>query len=426
MKSHSRVSVRSLALAILLSGCGADKETTMEPVAPPIDVKSCDNGSVDGYPCRGIDLVSSLDRAEIGLTIGIVNDLWGWTDPLTGTEWALVGHTQGTSFVSLADPGDPVYTAFVPVTDGAFESVWRDIKVYRDHAFIVADAAGQHGMQVVDLARLRGITDTPGRVEPLTVYHEIHSAHNIVINEESGFAYVVGGSGGGETCGGGLHMVDIRNPANPAFAGCFTDTSTARGTGYTHDAICVVYRGPDSEHREKEVCFGSNENALSIADVSDKRAPTALASTSYPRVGYTHQAWLDDAHEYLYMNDEFDEYREDVETTRTIVWDVSDLDDPVVVHEFMGTTPASDHNLYIVGNRMYQSNYLAGLRVVDISDRENPAEVAYFDVEPDGENRTSLNGSWSNYPFFASGIIAVTAMGIGSEGGVFFVKLSGN
>lgn len=426
MKSDRRMSLWSFAFATLLSACSGDGEKIVEPVPPPLDLKSCENGFADGYPCSGIDLVSRLNREEIGLAIGIVNDMWGWTDPVTGTEWALVGHSQGTSLVSLADPGDPVYTGFVPVTDGAFESSWRDIKVYRDHAFIVADGAGPHGMQVVDLTQLRGVTDTPREVQPRTVYHQIHSAHNIVVNEVSGFAYLVGGSGGGQTCGGGLHMVDIRDPANPTFAGCFTDTSTGHGSGYTHDATCVMYRGPDTEHRGKEICFGSNANALSIADVSNKRAPAALASTSYPRVGYTHQAWLDEAHEYLYMNDEFDEFREDMEVTRTIVWDVTDLDDPVVVHEFMGTTPAVDHNLYIVGNLMYQSNYLAGLRVVDISDRENPAEVAFFDVEPDGENMTSLRGSWSNYPFFASGIIGVTSMGIGSGGGVFFVKLAGN
>lgn len=431
MKSRVGGLAWACTFAAVLSACGTDEDTggpgIVGPVTPLSKVKVCVNGSADGYPCSGIDLVSRLGREQIGLTLGIVNDMWGWTDPATGTEWALIGHSQGTSFVSLADADDPVYAGFLPVTDGAAESAWRDIKVYRNHAFIVADAAGQHGMQVVDLTQLRGITTTPSRVRPLTVYHGFHSAHNLVINEETGFAYAVGGSGGGETCGGGLHMIDIRDPANPTFAGCFTDASTGQGySGYTHDATCVVYGGPDAEHRGKEVCFGSNENALSIADVSDKSAPTALAAVSYPRVGYTHQGWLDEAHEYLYMNDEFDEFREDVTGTRTIVWDVSDLDDPVVVHEFMGTTEAVDHNLYIVGDLMYQSNYLSGLRVIDISDRENLTEVAYFDVEPEGANIARLSGSWSNYPFFASGVIGVTSMGIGSEGGVFFVRLSGN
>ena len=53
--------------------------------------------------------MSRLSREELGVTDGIVNDMWGWTDPATGTEWALVGHSQGTAFVSLDDPENPVY-----------------------------------------------------------------------------------------------------------------------------------------------------------------------------------------------------------------------------------------------------------------------------------------------------------------------------
>lgn len=73
---------------------------------------------------------------------------------------------------------------------------------------------------------------------------------------------------------------------------------------------------------------------------------------------------------------------------------------------------------------MYQSNYRAGLRVLSIADRENPVEVAFFDPTPDDLNERGIDGSWSNYPFFRSGIIGLTSMGMESErGGVFFVRL---
>ena len=391
-----------------------------EAVGPP-EPEFC-----GGYPCKDIELVSRLSAEQLGLAEGNLNDMWGWTDPVTGTEWALVGHSEGTAFVNLEDPERPVHAAFLPFTQGALPSVWRDIKVYGDHAFIVADGAKNHGMQVVDLARLRGIAGTPSRIEPLTVYDRIKSAHNIAINEETGFAYVVGANGGKDTCGGGLHMIDIRTPAIPTFAGCFADESGGfSGPGYTHDALCVVYRGPDAEHRDREICFLSNEEVLSIADVSDKRAPVALSRATYPKVAYAHQGWLDEGHEYFYMNDELDEYHDLVEATRTIVWDVQDLDDPVVAREFMGVTPATDHNLYVVGDLMYQSNYRAGLRVLSIADREKPVEVAFFDPTPDDSNEPGIDGSWSNYPFFGSGIVGFTSMGLeSSSGGVFFVRLS--
>ncbi|MDH3225080.1 MAG: choice-of-anchor B family protein, partial [Gemmatimonadota bacterium] len=186
---------------------------------------------------------------------------------------------------------------------------------------------------------------------------------------------------------------------------------------YTHDAQCVVYDGPDEEHRGKEICFGANETALSIADVSDKENTVPLSMASYPNVGYSHQGWLTEDHTFFYMNDELDELQGTVPSTRTLIWDVTDLDDPILVREFQAENRASDHNLYIRGNLMYQSNYQSGLRVFDITDYGNPQEVAFFDTVP-GEDLPGMGGSWSNYPFFASGLIIVTS---GNEG-LFVVR----
>ena len=412
-----------LLLAALASACEeGDDLAIIEPVdSTAVDttvVEQCRDGEAGDYACKGLDLVARLERGKIGDSVGIVNDLWGWTDQKTKIEWALVGHSSGTSFISLRKPKEPEYVGILPKTADAYGSIWRDIKVYDNHAFIVSDGAGKHGMQVFDLTKLRDADDPPHTFSPTATYNRIQSAHNIVINEETGFAYAVGSRGGGDTCGGGLHMIDISTPSDPEFAGCFSHRNTGRGgTGYTHDAICVVYDGPDSEHRGKEVCFGSNETRLSIADVSDKDDPVALASADYPDVGYAHQGWLDEDHEFLYMNDEFDEFSSQAHT-RTLVWDIKDLDDPVVAEEFLHETEASDHNLYIAGDFMYQSNYKVGLRILSIADREDPIEVAFFDTEPSGSNGPSMTGSWSNYPFFASGIVAVTSM----NNGVFFVK----
>ena len=375
------------------------------------ELQTCD-GQVGAFSCSNVDLVAFLPVAAIGGDRGVrLNDIWGWTDPETGKEYALVGRVDGTSFVDISDPANPVFVGDLPKTAVSPGSTWRDIKVYRDHAFIVADGAGEHGMQVFDLTRLRDVENAPATFTTDAHYTRIQSAHNIVINEESGFAYTVGNSGGTETCGGGLHMVDIHDPLNPTFAGCFSDPTTGRQkTGYTHDAQCVMYRGPDEEHRGKEICFGSNETALSIADVTDKQNPVALSMAEYPNVGYTHQAWLTEDQHYLYMDDELDELNGLVDHTRTLVWDVSDLDDPVLVKEFLNpNTTSIDHNLYVKGDKVYQSNYTAGLRVLDITDPVEPEEVGFFDTVPFGDESPRFDGSWSNYPYFESGVIIVTS-----------------
>jgi len=89
----------------------------------------------------------------------------------------------------------------------------------------------------------------------------------------------------------------------------------------------------------------------------------------------------------------------------------------VLAKQFFSENTSSDHNLYIAGDLMYQSNYNSGLRVFDVSDPENPRQVGFFDTVP-GEDSPSMNGSWSNYPFFKSGIVVVTS---GREG-LFVVK----
>jgi len=411
-------------------------EWTGSPVESPAealpaitgDKVDCTEGKVNAlFECGQIDLMGFLPVSAIGGGRGIgINDIWGWTDPQSNKEYALVGRQDGTAFVDMTDPSNPVYVGEVKKTAGSPNASWRDIKVYRDHAYIVADASGNHGMQVFDLTRLREYSGTPITFEPHTTYTNIASAHNIVINEESGFAYPVGSGGGGETCGGGLHMIDIRDPKNPEFAGCFADPLTGRaGTGYSHDAQCVMYKGPDAQYQGREICLGSNETMLSIADVTDKADPKAVSRISYPNVAYAHQGWLTDDHRYFLMNDEGDESTAarspngPMPGTRTLIWDLTDLDDPQLIKEHYGTTKSIDHNLYIKGNLVYESNYTSGLRILDISDIRNPREVGFFDTVPWGGNDTpSFAGSWSNYPYFESGNIAVTSI----REGLFIVR----
>ncbi len=384
------------------------------PVLEPITGGrvNCDDGKAARFDCNNVDLLSFLPIDAIGGDRGVqVNDIWGWTDPQTGKEYALVGRMDGTSFVDVSNPTNPVYIGNLPKPDSAQASIWRDIKVYDNHAFIVADNAGTHGMQVFDLTNLRNFEGTPLTFETSAHYDQIHSAHNVVINKDTGFAYVVGSSGGGNTCGGGLHMVNIQDPMNPTFEGCFADPSTGRsGTGYTHDAQCVTYDGPDSQYQGHEICIGANETAISFADVTDKENPKAISTVSYPDYAYVHQGWLTEDHRYLFQNDELDELSGNVDSTRTLVWDVTDLDDPQFVREFMFDNAASDHNLYIKGDTMYQSNYVSGLQVLDVSDPENPVKTGYFDTEPFGEDEPGFAGTWSNYPFFDSGIVIMSSM----------------
>lgn len=379
---------------------------------------ACTANRAAGYPCESINLTAFLSIADMAGTLNTgsveANDLWGWTDSETGREYAILGMDNGTMFIELSTPVSPKVVGFLVTHTVA--SSWRDMKVYNDYAFIVADAAGNHGIQIIDLKSLRNLTD-PVRLQETAHYDGFGSAHNIVINEDTGFAYAVGSNSGGNTCGGGLHMINIQDPVNPVFAGCFADPNTGyEATGYTHDAQCVVYAGPDTEHQGKEICIGSNETHISIADVTDKSNPVALSKGTYPRSDYIHQGWLSEDQRYFFQDDEGDESSFGGET-RTIIWDLEDLDDPVYAGDFFSGVRSIDHNMYARGNYLYQANYTSGLRIWNIADPTNPQFVAYFDTYPDSD-ADDFFGAWSSYPYFDSGIVIVSSI----EEGLFVLS----
>ena len=384
----------------------------------------CEDGQLEEFPCANMELVSHMPISALGGERGVwVNDVWGWTDPESGRDYALVARRDGAAFVDITNPSTPRLVGNLPRTPGTPPTVWRDIKVINDHAYIVSDGSGAHGIQVFDLTRLREVTDAPADFTADAIYHGIYSAHNIVADTSSGFLFVVGANSGGETCGGGLHMVDARDPLNLVFAGCYNDRTGANGRGYTHDAQCITYAGPDAEYRGRQICVGSNEKEINIADVTDKSNPVMIGRSSYPNVAYAHQGWFDDEQRYFYQNDEGDETAGLVEGTRTMVWDLSKLDDPILVREYIGPVRSSDHNLFVKGDRVYESNYGSGLRVLDISDRTNPREIAYFDSAPENDDgpgfSSSESGAWSNYPFFGDGIVVFTSV----REGLFIVRV---
>ena len=352
----------------------------------------CVDGLAAGlYPCQNIDLLATLGTNQVGG--GEMNDIWGWTDALDGKEYVLLGRTSGTAFIDISDPVNPIYLG--NLSTETTSSLWRDVKVYNNHAFIVSEAGG-HGMQVFDLTRLRNVSNPPINFTADALYSGFGNAHNIVINEESGRAYGVGTN----TASGGLHIVDISNPLSPTILGTFAED------GYTHDAQVVNYIGDDPQYQGREIAFACNENTVTIVDVTDPTDATLIAAEGYSGSAYTHQGWLTEDHKYFVVGDELDEQNFGV-NTKTYFFNVEDLDNPFLANTYTASTAAIDHNLYIKDGIAYQSNYRAGLRMLDVNNPLNPQEVGYFDLYPSSDSPLD-NGTWSNYPYFASGVVAVS------------------
>lgn len=382
----------------------AARPASPRPLAP-MHATPCVDGMAGAYPCSNIDLLAFVPVSEFSSIS--TNSLWGWTDSTTGIEYALVGADNGTVFYDLSTPDHPRYLGKLPTHAGTGSSLWRDVRVYADHAFVVSDNNPGHGMQVFDLSRLRGVA-TPQTFSEDGHYGAFGSGHTISINETTGFASIAGAdiTCPGDSHGGGLQILDIHEPDAPTFAGCINSG------GYTHESQCWVYAGPDTAHVGRDICFDANgpTKRIAIVDVTEKSAPFTLSSTTYDGAAYPHQGWLTDDHRYFLVDDELDETSFG-HAARTYVWDVSDLDAPVLVGHHDHALDVIDHNLYVHGQYVYHSNYEAGLRILrmDNLSKAQMSEVAFFDTYPPSDH-AAFNGSWNNYRFPGSGNVIVSGI----------------
>lgn len=382
----------------------------------------CSGGVAGGFPCDGYTLQGQLTIAQMGgVSYGgsdpaEAQDSWGWTDPLDGKEYAIIAMNDRTAFVDISDPNNPLFLG--SLESHTSTSWWRDVKVYNNHAYIVSDDNGNHGMQIFDLTKLRSVASPP-----VTFSRDGRKtwgsgsgrgrAHNIVINEVNGFAYVVGTSGYANS---GVVIFDLSNPTNP------TEVSTISSLGYCHDAQVITYNGPDTSYQGKELLIGAftNSDRVYILDITDRNNPVTISFVDYPNKRYTHQGWFTEDHRFFILGDEQDETQYGT-NTKTFVFDLSDLDNPTLRHTYQGPTAAIDHNGYVVGNRYYLANYRAGMRVLKIDElydaTPNMTEVGYFDSHP-GSDSANFNGAWNVYPFFESGNIIISDL----DQGLLIVK----
>ncbi len=404
-----------LVLVLVMSCSKKESLFTESPLDEGDDINSsilkrtpCENGMASIYPCNGYDLLAKLPLSIFNAAS--INDVWGWTDDITAKEYVVLGLDNGTAFVDITDTENVVYLGKLPTA--TIVSSWRDVKVYQNHAFIVSEAAN-HGMQVFDLTRLRNVTNPPEVFNADTRYTGFGNAHNVVINEATGFAYAVG-TARNDAFDGGAHFINIQTPKNPTAEGGYG------AGGYSHDAQVVTYNGPDVDYLGKEIYIGANENRVVIADVTDKMNPVEIASINYSNIGYTHQGWFTEGQQYFILGDELDETDFGFKS-RTLIFDFSDLDNPVLHHTYLGETSAIDHNGYVKGDEFYLANYTAGIRVLDISgiDGKVITEKGFFDTHP-STNTASFDGVWSVYPYFSSEKIVVSDI----KEGLFILKKS--
>lgn len=360
----------------------------------------CVGGFAGAYPCDKVDLLYMMTLAQMGsgTTQPHAADAWGWTDPLTQREYALVGLNNGTAFIDITIPTAPVRIGNLPTHSGT-NSNWRDVDVSGNWCYVGSEMAG-HGLQVFDLTRLRNVVNPPVTFTEDAWFGGIGNSHTIYVDKIHPYVYTVGTG----INSGGITAINVSNPLAPVLAGTFTNE------GYIHEHVVYTYAGPDTDHTGKQLSFNfhSGTDRITVVDVTDKTDMNTLVTINYAGGSICHQGWLTEDHRYLLMGDEGDENNFG-HGTRTRIWDLVNLDLPVYLGAYTSPLLSTDHNQYINKGLVFQSNYTSGLRILDLAPvgTGTLTPVAYFDTWP-ADNNAGYNGSWGSYPWFASGTIINT------------------
>ena len=432
-----------IAVAGLATPVLADRVDRFDELAKDLQLKRSKNTG-KGMPSirgpfadtAGLEFLGQLTNAELGASrlvftgASFLSDIWGWTSPDTGHEYVIVGTTSGVAFVRVSEPSAPEFLGLVPTTNpNTLRNFWWDMKTYDNHVYWTTEVNGA-GVAIFDLRRLDSLDAAPS--DTLLVEDARYQgggyirAHNISINEDSGFAYLTGVSKDPAVDSAftddGVVILDLKiDPLAPVEVG------QIRGID-SHDAQVVSYAGPDPDYLGHEIAFVFNGEDLEVGiyDVTDKSNIVEISTPTYPGASFTHQGWLTEDRHYLVVGDEEDELfgisdprNPDLpDTARTYFIDVQDLNNPNFIGSFDSPAASIDHNLFVKGDRVYQAHYTAGIRVLDISnlniDVGMVTELAHMDTEPRLPNKNmnhNINifiGPWGVFPYFDSGTIAAS------------------
>jgi len=318
------------------------------------------------------------------------SNICGYVDH-NGREYALLGWWNGMDIIDITNPDTPVVLFTVPGN----QSEWREIKTYRDYAYVTTEECCA-GLQIVDLSNLPNNINVSNYQGDGAIAGQLTTIHALHIDTATAYLYLFGSNLqlNGANYHGHPLFFDISDPTHPHYAGTYIAST---GNPYVHDG----YVQNDTAY------FGHiYDGYVSIVDVSDKSNPVLLATQQTPNA-FTHNVWLSDNHKTMFTTDE---------TTNSFLtaYDISDLTNITELSRFQ-TDPGSGtivHNTHIRNDFAVTSWYTEGVVITDESRPNNPIEVGHYDTYP-ANNNGVFDGDWGVYPFFPSGNIVCSDMSNG-------------
>ncbi len=304
---------------------------------------------------------------------------WGYVDPNTGKEYAILGNQNGTAIYNIETPSAPVLTGFIP----GLSSSWRELKTYSTYCYVGTEATGG-GLQIIDLSN-------PEAPFLSTTYagSGLSTIHSVTVDSVQARIYLNGSNGG-------CRILSLANPTAPVQVGNYTGA-------YVHDS-----------HIRNDTLYAScitvgQERILNVANPAAITQVVAFNS----ELSSTHNGWTTEDRRYLLVTDE-------TSGGRVTSWDIQTITSPVQVDGFSADLAGDAHNVHVRGNFAYVAHYTSGLQVLDITDPTDLNRVGYYDTYPSPGGL--FNGCWGLYCWFPSGTIVLSDI----EGGMFLVDFIEN
>ena len=314
---------------------------------------------------------------------------WGWTDTLSGREYALLGNGAGTAIVEITKSDSLEERDFVPGP----ASLWREIQTWSHYAYVVSEGGG--GTQIIDLSYLPDSVHLVSEFVHTSGRNTTVRAHTIQIRD--GYMYLNGCAG---WAGGGVVIFSLEDPEHPLFVSQYTAGHYIHDSFVRHDTMYAA------------AIYGIG---VEIVDLTDKAYPQLLYTISYPGSG-THNCATTEDGSYLLTTDEINAAPKTLK-----IWDLRNPPAFPRVAEYVGDPTTIVHNVFVKETLAVMSYYKAGVKIVDISNPEDPVEIGGYDTFPDSLDQSALyTGAWSVYPFFPSGKIIIGDM----VSGMFVIDLA--
>jgi choice-of-anchor B domain-containing protein len=320
------------------------------------------------------------------------SDFIGWTHPVSGKEFIIMGSVDSTYFFDVSDPANIRKCASYT---GLNRVINRDYDVYKNYVYCVSDNGPSGALQIFDLQYL------PDSVHLVLQDSSIVSrVHSLFVDSISQRLYFHAASKTFTQFGDSIVRYDmlilsLQDPENPVVIGELKDLRCGR----VHEAY----------YRNDTAYCSCEYRGLHVFNVHQPDSILYIGGISppYPYNGYNHTSWVNDEGTFLAFTDELPTGLP--LKVFSIAPNKKDIDFATTFNSHPGATP---HNLYWIGNKLWTSAYEDGMVLWDMSDPYNPRIEAFYDTYPQNANGvySGFTGCWAVYPFFKSGNIAASDM----------------